>query len=69
MTVFIEDGVPNVTENPEGYMDKDWKGPLHCVLYNREFFEALLDESGLQVDRVDSSGARVQSGLYVSRKG
>lgn len=66
MTAFIEEGVPEVTENPANYLH-DWKGPLHCVLYNKEFFESMLRESGLSVDKIDSSGGKVQSWLYVSR--
>jgi ubiquinone/menaquinone biosynthesis C-methylase UbiE len=76
LTAFLEDGVPPVTENPEGYLGQEWKGPLHCVRYNREFFEALLDENGFRLDNSYRIGDKSkgdapeegQSGLYISRK-
>lgn len=77
LTAFLEDGVPDVTENPEGYLGCEWKGALHCVRYNREFFEGLLDEYGFQLDRLASIGDeqgsdhtdKGQRGLYISKKG
>lgn len=67
LTAFIEDGVPDMTVNPRGYGDMRWVGPLHCVRYDRSFFESLLADSGFGVDRLDhgvETGG--QSALYVS---
>lgn len=79
LTAFVEDGVPDVEENPEGYLGREWKGDLHCIRYNREFFEKLLEENGFRLDRLDSGRGkkedhslvkeRGQSGLYISKKG
>ncbi len=48
LTVFVEDGVPDEEENPEGYIMR-WGGPLHCVRLNRATFETVLEEAGLRV--------------------
>lgn len=69
LTAFLEEGVPDVTENPEDYKGKDWTGPLHCVRYNKDFFEGLLDENGLQIDGFDTEKVGFQRRVYVSRRG
>lgn len=48
LTAFVEDGVEDQAENPEGY-HRDWSGPLHCVRLNRQVFENILTQAGLQV--------------------
>lgn len=78
LTTFLEEdaGIPDVTENPEGYLGREWKGPLHCVRYNRRFFERLLDENGFRLDGFDPDRERLkgprrergQRGLFISRK-
>lgn len=62
LTAFIEDGVPDMTINPRDYKRK-WTGPLHCVRYNKDFFESLLAESGFGVEHYGPAGA-----LYISRR-
>lgn len=69
ITAFVEEGVPDVTENPEGYKDRDWSGPLHCVRYSRSFFEQLLKESGLTLDSLEPSRDKYQNLLYISKSG
>lgn len=77
LTAFLEDDVPDVEENPEGYLGREWKGALHCVRYNRKFFEGLLDEAGFRLDGFDRNrgGGRSavleqgQRGLHIFRKG
>ena len=49
VTAFVEDDVPHETENPAGYGDLDWSGPLHCVLFNRSFLEGVFAGAGLEV--------------------
>lgn len=67
LTAFIKEGVPNMTINPEGYGLR-WTGPLHCVRYNRDFFEGLLKESGFILDYFEyATETDDQSGLYISR--
>lgn len=79
LTAFLEDDVPDVEENPEGYLGREWKGALHCVRYEREFFEGLLDEAGFKLDGFDLGRGRGgtdfgivkergQSGVYLSRR-
>jgi SAM-dependent methyltransferase len=69
LTAFIEEdeGIPDVTENPEGYLGREWKGPLHCVRYSRRFFETLLDENGFRLDGFEPE-RESQRGLFISKK-
>jgi SAM-dependent methyltransferase len=50
-TAFVEDDVPDVTENPQGYGTQKWKGPLHCVRYACRFLEELLTREGFRIVR------------------
>lgn len=69
MTANLADGVPDVTENPEGYRGrKKYIMRLETVLYNREFFEGLIEESGLHLEGYDPSVKKGQSCLIVSKK-
>ena len=68
LTAFIEEGVPDVTENPEGYRLK-WRGRLHGVRYDKSFFEDMLAENGFRLDQSDyEAESNGQSGLYISRR-
>jgi SAM-dependent methyltransferase len=51
-TAFMEDGVPDVTVNPAGYI-REWRLPCSCVRYNRAYLLGLVERSGLPVDRFD----------------
>ncbi len=50
MTAFVENAVPDWEENPTDYRKLPWKGRLHCVRFDRRFFEELLWDAGLAVD-------------------
>lgn len=50
MTAFVENDVPDSEENPAEYRKLAWKGRLHCVRFDRRFFEGLLWDNGLAVD-------------------
>jgi SAM-dependent methyltransferase len=67
LTAFVEDSVPNVSENPKGYR-MAWENPLHCVRYNKDFFEQLLAESHFVTKKfsyaTESDG---QSAFYISK--
>lgn len=67
LTAFVEDGVPDVSENPEDYGDGEWKGPLHCVRFESGYFRDLLDRHGFLIDAVEH-GVETdgQSGFYLS---
>lgn len=68
LTAFVEEDVPEISINPEGYRRERWKGPLHCVRYNRAFFDGLITASGLKIDRfTHETEMHGQSAYYLSR--
>jgi len=69
LTAFVEDGVPPVTVNPEGYAFARCSGPLHVVRYERGHFTRTLGDAGFRVERFDH-GAETdgQSGVYLALK-
>jgi SAM-dependent methyltransferase len=48
ITAFIEDNVPDIEENPEGYLSKSI-GPLHRVRYEKQFFYSLVNSANFTV--------------------
>ncbi|MBU0766742.1 class I SAM-dependent methyltransferase [Patescibacteria group bacterium] len=50
LTAFIEENVPEMEENPSNYNQK-WKGPLHCIRYNKTYFERLIGEFGFKIEK------------------
>jgi SAM-dependent methyltransferase len=67
-TGFVEEGVPEVSENPEGYR-QNWSGPLHCVRYERGFLSRMLAESGFRVEHfVHGEETDGQSAVYARRE-
>lgn len=50
MTAFVENDVPPCQENPPEYRKLAWKGRLHCIRFDRQYFERLLWDAGLAVD-------------------
>jgi len=67
-TAFVEEDVPNVTVNPEDYR-MAWKGALHCVRYNKEFFCDVLEQHGFKVDGFEyATETDGQSGFYLKKK-
>ena len=50
LTAFVENDVADWEENPPEYRKLDWKGRLHCVRYDRAYFERMLWDCGLAVD-------------------
>jgi SAM-dependent methyltransferase len=77
VTAFVEDGVPDETENPDWL--GEWEGELHSVLYSTTHMMRLLEQAGLVLDEflddgllLDSDvrqGKLAQSGLLLSRPG
>lgn len=57
LSAFVEEGVPDEEENPEGYLQA-WKGPLHCVRLNRQTFENLAAQNGFAVSTVQHQEGR-----------
>ncbi len=68
LTAFVEDGVPDCEENPEGYLELAWKGPLHCVRFDRPFFERLLFDAGLGVEEYVHGKETDGQSLYILRR-
>lgn len=68
MTAFVEEDVPDCVENPQDYLKLDWKGPLHCVRFDRRFFEATLWDAGLQVDEFVHGRETDGQSMYVLKR-
>jgi SAM-dependent methyltransferase len=66
LTAFIETDVPNYAINPPGYLDQ-WSGALHCVRFERGFFEDMLGEARLKLlELVHGRETNGQSALYIA---
>jgi cyclopropane fatty-acyl-phospholipid synthase-like methyltransferase len=66
LTAFVEEEVADVSVNPQGYR-REWTGPLHCVRYDRAFFERLVGEAGFRVERfVHGQETDGQSAIYLA---
>ena len=67
LTAFVEEDVPPVTLNAEGYI-MPCRGPLNVVRYERTFFFSLFTDHGLRVERFQP-GVELdrQSALYLRR--
>ena len=68
ITCFVEENVADWAENPKDYGPFQWKGRLHCALFNRHYFERLLQSAGLAVDLFQYGCETDGQSLYVLRK-
>lgn len=69
LTAFLEENVPDMSINPEGYRRDIWSSALLCVRYNKEYFGALLDEHGLKIDTFEyEKETNESSGIYISAR-
>jgi SAM-dependent methyltransferase len=67
LTTFVEENVPNFTENPEEYK-RSWKGALHCTRFSRGYFRSLVEEAGLQIQHLDyATEANGQSAIWLTK--
>jgi ubiquinone/menaquinone biosynthesis C-methylase UbiE len=67
LTSFLEEGVPDVVENPQNYRTQ-WNGPLHCVRLNLYFFSELARSAGFRIaDLGYAKETDGQSAVYLSR--
>lgn len=64
-TAFVEDEVDPVVENPPDYGPLAWSGRAHCVRYDRGFFDAMVDESGLRLVDFEHGTRSDGQSLYV----
>ena len=68
VTCFVEEGVPDWEENPEGYGPLEWKGRLHCTRFARSHLENLVARAGMAVDRFVYGRETDGQSLYVLRR-
>lgn len=68
MTAYVEQDVPDCEENPAGYGQLDWKGALHCVRFERTFFERTLWDGGLAVAEFVHGRETDGQSLYVFKR-
>jgi len=68
-TTFVEEGVPEVSINPDNYVLDRYSGPLHVVRYEKDYLFSILDGTGFAVGnfshRTEADG---QSAIYLSKK-
>lgn len=68
LTAFVEENVPDATVNPEGYRGHKWSNALHCVRFNKNYFESLLQEHGFRVEHfLYEQETHGQSAYYLAR--
>ena len=69
VTAFIEEDVPQIEENPEGYLDRHSVGPLHRVRYERAFFIDLFEKVRFNIlDFQHQKFERTKQSLLVAGK-
>jgi cyclopropane fatty-acyl-phospholipid synthase-like methyltransferase len=68
VTAFVEDDVPDQVENPVGYGPLEWRGPLHCVRFDRQFFEGMVRDAGLEVGSLEHGTEADGQSLYILDK-
>jgi ubiquinone/menaquinone biosynthesis C-methylase UbiE len=69
LTAFIEGKVPDMSINPPDYRRKKWKGPLHCVRFEKNYFNSILSRTGFVIDKfVYEAETHGQSALYLAHK-
>lgn len=68
LTAFVEENVPEMTINPANYRRTQWKGELHCVRFNKDFFQTLIKENGYQINHFEyEKETHGQSAYYLSK--
>jgi SAM-dependent methyltransferase len=69
MTAFIEEGVPDISINPDGHRVR-CAGPLHVVRYERGYFIGIVESLGYEVASVEYGvEADGQSGICLRHGG
>lgn len=68
LTAFVEEDVPEVEENPSGYVSNS-SGPLHRVRYEKNFFFKLVQNAGLKVQKYHNKLIeRTKQSVFVLQK-
>jgi SAM-dependent methyltransferase len=68
LTAFVEEGVPNVSFNPAGYVPYDCTLPLSVVRYNKQWLFSLFSRHRMIVDEFRYHGSMFpkQSEIYLT---
>jgi len=68
LTAFVEEDSEDMTVNPEKYKTQ-WRGPLHCVRYDKNYFETILRKHNFVITKFEYGiGEFGQSAYYLSRE-
>jgi ubiquinone/menaquinone biosynthesis C-methylase UbiE len=68
ITSFSEDHVPDMEENPAGYLIEKYTYPRQIVRYEKNYFEKMLHEQGFRVDSFEHrTEIDFQSGYYLTK--
>ena len=68
-TAFVEESVPEISVNPEGYLLDKYTGPLQVVRYEKNYLFSLIEQSGLRIDEfIYGQEFDGQSEFYLSQK-
>jgi cyclopropane fatty-acyl-phospholipid synthase-like methyltransferase len=68
ITSFVEENVPQMEENPDQYLIKEYSYPRQVVRYERQFFDQLIREAGFRVDQFEHrTEIDWQSAYYLTR--
>lgn len=66
-TAFVEENVPKVSINPEGYIFEEYNSPLLVVRYEKNYIFSLISAAGLTIDKYDhGTEFYKQSAFYLS---
>jgi SAM-dependent methyltransferase len=69
LTAFIEENVPDVEENPPGYLDKVSVGLLHRVRYAKSYFLNLVERCGFDLEDFQHQAIeRTKQSILVAHK-
>mgnify|MGYP006281266909 FL=1 len=64
-TTFVEENVPNFTNNPDDYGYDKYSSSLHVVRYEKNYLFSILQEKGFSVDKFEHRAeANGQSAIY-----
>ena len=68
-TAFVEESVPEIEENPDGYLDEDCVGPLHRVRYEKNYLLNLFKTAGFDLIDFQYRGIeRTDQSIIVARR-
>lgn len=68
LTAFVEDDVPREAVNPPDYGPMSWQGALHCVRFERSWFDRALASADLELREFRHGTETDGQSLYVVRR-